>query len=103
MQDNKRAIEKTAKFLGKMYTDDEIKGLMEHLSFAKMRQNPAINLEPLLEKMYEPGTLDSSDNSKFIRKGQIGDWKNYMSNEMSLAIDRKNNENWTNIGLKFDN
>ncbi len=94
-------VEQVCKFLGKHYTDAQIDGLLEHLSFMKMRQNPAINLEPILEQMFEPVERKTSDN-KFIRKGQVGDWRNYLSEDMAMEFDKLNEEQWTEIGLNFE-
>lgn len=67
-----------------------------------MRQNPAINLEPILEKMYDSVERENAEN-KFIRKGQVGDWRNYMSNELSEKFDEMNEKYWNDIDLFFDN
>lgn len=80
-----------------------MEGLVDHLSFTKMRQNPAINLEPILEKMYDSPSERPDPENKFIRKGQVGDWRNYMSDEMSEKFDKMNEKYWTDIGLTFDN
>jgi hypothetical protein len=45
--------------------------LEDHLSFESFRKNPAVNFENMF-----PG-------GKFIRKGVVGDWKNYFSQERS--------------------
>lgn len=92
-----------AKFLDKNYTDEQVESLVEHLSFSKMRQNPAINLEPILEKIYESPESRPDPDNKFIRKGQVGDWRNYMSDEIAARFDEMNRQYWSDIGLNFEN
>lgn len=70
-QDQEGAIRKTAAFLGKQLTDDEVKNLADYLSFNKMKSNPAVNLEPILEKTQGTDFLKNS-HLRFIRKGQVG-------------------------------
>lgn len=53
-QDHRGGILKTAKFLGKDLSEDDVSQLMDHLSFQKMRQNPALNLEQFLQARNGP-------------------------------------------------
>ena len=92
-----------SKFLDKSYSDDQIDSLVEHLSFSNMRTNPAINLEPILQQMYNTTDRADTEDNKFIRKGQVGDWRNYMTAEFTKQFDELNKEYWTNIGLEFEN
>lgn len=90
-------IIKMAEFLGKTVTEEQIKELEAHLEFSKMAANPAINLQQIL-------TQDNDDdpNVKFIRKGKIGDWRNYMDDELSRKFDEWTNKNLMETGLVFD-
>lgn len=67
-QDQAGAIRRTAKFLGRSVTDEQVDVLRKHLEFSRMAANPAINLEGLLKKNH------TDPETKFIRKGQVGDW-----------------------------
>ena len=69
-----------AGFLGKALPDDSLSEVIEHLSFDSMRQNPSANLSdrPALRH----------DVSPFMRKGVIGDWKNYFSAEQSALVEQ---------------
>lgn len=94
-------IGECARFLeiGRQLTDQEVQQLCNHLQFDRMQRNPAVNLESLL-KISEEVTGETS--VKFIRKGAIGDWKNYMSDMLSDRFDlwiRKHSEG---TGLEFD-
>ncbi|KOC59248.1 Estrogen sulfotransferase [Habropoda laboriosa] len=95
-KDQEKAIKRTAKFLGKTVTDEQIAELSEHLKFSKMAANPAINLEHILPQK------DVPENDKFIRKGKIGDWRNYMSEELSERFDEWTEKHLRGSGLDFD-
>ncbi|CAM6031280.1 unnamed protein product [Sphagnum compactum] len=89
-------IVKCAEFLntGVTLNDDQIQEICDHLKFDKMQKNPAVNLEPIIGKQEEsPG--------KFIRKGQIGDWKNYMNDKISNQFDEWIDKKFSNTGLVF--
>uniref|UniRef100_A0A8D8X4L2 Estrogen sulfotransferase n=1 Tax=Cacopsylla melanoneura TaxID=428564 RepID=A0A8D8X4L2_9HEMI len=87
MKKNQRdAIIQTAKFLGKEISDEQIDKLIDHLSFQKMRDNPATNLEPILAQMNRPADKRESD-AKFMRKGVVGNYKNEMSDELIQRFD----------------
>ncbi|XP_031843273.1 sulfotransferase 2 [Nomia melanderi] len=83
------AIERTARFLGKTVTKPQITELCKHLEFSKMAANPAINLENILREK------DVPQDNRFIRKGKVGDWKNYMSEGLARRFDE-----WTEERLR---
>lgn len=93
-------IVKCAKFLNVDATlkTDDITKLCEYLNFHKMQQNPAVNLEV----MWNPEGKETNTTNKFIRKGQIGDWKNYMSAEMSDKFDKWIELNTHDTDLTFE-
>ncbi|KAM7359796.1 sulfotransferase 2 isoform 1-T2 [Cochliomyia hominivorax] len=100
-------IRKCANFLKIDYqiTDEDMKRICEHLKFDKMQSNPAVNLEPILSQIDATDKNDGTtekEESKFIRKGQIGDWKNYISAEMSERFDEWIVMNSRGSGLTFD-
>ncbi|XP_078051833.1 sulfotransferase 2, partial [Augochlora pura] len=90
------AIRRTVEFLGKSVTDEQIKGLCEHLEFSKMSANPAINLENILPPKEVP------EDNKFLRKGKVGDWRNYMSPELSERFDRWTEKHLSGSGLDYE-
>ncbi|XP_015516478.1 luciferin sulfotransferase-like [Neodiprion lecontei] len=94
-KDQAGAIRKTAKFLNKTVTASQVSGLCEHLKFSKMAANPAINLEHMI------GHRDNVD-AKFIRKGRVGDWRNYMNDELAQKFDEWIEINTKGTGLKFE-
>lgn len=95
------AVKKIADFLGKDLSEEQITSLVEHASFKNMRENPAVNLEPIIEQKHGPGHV-VKEEIKFIRKGKVGDWKNYMTDEMSYKFDQWVEESLMGSGLTFD-
>ena len=98
LQDQVAAIKKTAKFLGKNVTDEQVAGLCEHLKFSKMAANPSVNVQLLLDK----DETKTDPNFKFIRKGEVGDWTNYMSKDLAQRFNEWTEEHLRGTGLKFD-
>lgn len=92
-----------AVFLGKRLTDEQVTALEDHLSFNSMKKNPALNLEPILAIMEKSRPKEANPDETFIRKGTVGDWKNYMSEELSAKFDRFTEENLRGSDLVFDN
>lgn len=83
--------------------------ILDHLSFQSMKNNPAVNLEPVLE--YRKTTLSNQMSEdkitclqapSFIRKGVNGDWANHMTPEMAKKFDDWTAENLEGTGLSFN-
>lgn len=91
-------IKKTAKFLNKNVTDEQIVGLCDHLKFSKMATNPSVNMELLLNNT---NTEEHDPDDKFIRKGKVGDWTNYMSEDLARRFDEWTEKHLRETGLKF--
>lgn len=100
-QDQEAAIRKTAAFLGKTLTETEVSKLANHLSFSSMRKNPSVNLEPIMEKKNGPDFLQATE-LRFLRKGEVGDWKNHMTPEMATRFDAWIEENLRGTGLSLN-
>ncbi|GFU06893.1 hypothetical protein NPIL_304251 [Nephila pilipes] len=81
-KDIRGSIKKIANFLNRNVTDEEIDDIVDHCSFRNMSQNPNVNYQHWddlgVRKLHE---------AKFMRKGEIGDWKNYFTSEMSQSMD----------------
>ena len=89
------SVKKVAKFLGKEVTDENIEALVDHLSFKKMKNNPAVNRDDDISK-----TFHMSDGN-FMRKGEVGDWKNHFNEEMNERMNEAIEKHFTSIGLTF--
>lgn len=94
-------IRRTATFLNKIMSDEQVDKLCDHLSFNNMKTNRAVNLEAILEKSFGKSYLEGTD-LRFIRKGQIGDWKNYMSDDLSRRFDEWADQHLKGTELSFE-
>ena len=88
-------VRKVAKFLGKDVSDEMVQSLVDHLSFKQMRNNPAVNKE----ERKKLGLLTGEGH--FMRKGEVGDWKNYFTDEMNKRMDEAIEKHLKPIGLEF--
>ena len=73
-------VKKIADFLGKNYSDDIIDKIADHCSYENMKRNPCLNMEDV--PAYD------SKISPFLRKGKIGDWRNFFSEDEAAKFDR---------------
>ena len=97
-------IIKIAKFLEKDLTDEQIDVITDHCSFDSMSTNQSTNYSDL------SNVTDASDTSKvfqfniskFMRKGEVGDWKNYFTVSENVAFDKLYEEKTKNWDLKFE-
>lgn len=93
-RDHTGNIRKMADFIGCPLDDSALQRVVEATSFASMRSNPATNMEHRVK--------DSVIKGDFMRKGQVGDWKNYFSEEQSGYIEDQCSRILTPLGLTFD-
>ncbi|XP_046610967.1 luciferin sulfotransferase-like [Neodiprion virginianus] len=92
-------IRKTAEFLGKVLTNEQLTLLTDHLSFASMKANPAVNYEDVIEFNKELKLIDY--DGKFMRSGTVDQWKGQMSSEVIKQFDDWINENLKDTGLSL--
>ena len=85
---------KIAKFLGHDLSDKVIDLIVKQSSVKDMSKS----INAMVEKL--PGW--KSDRSAFIRKGVVGDWVNYFSEEQSEYVDAKCKEYFESLGIKFE-
>ena len=89
------SVRKVAKFLGKQVAKGKVEELVDHLSFKKMKNNPAVNRKHEEAKKYIRG------DGHFMRKGEVGDWKKYFTDEMNKRMDEAVEKHFKPIGLEF--
>ena len=61
-----------------------------------MKKNNAVNFEALREDGFSEST-----KGRFMRKGQVGDWKNYFTVDMNEIMNEAIDKHFKSIGLKF--
>lgn len=76
-------IKEAMKFLGKSFTEEEVTKLCKHLSVESMRANPSCNNDGLVEMAKSlNGNGKTSGEFKFIRRGQVGSFKEEFNEEL---------------------
>ncbi|KAJ9600879.1 hypothetical protein L9F63_000991 [Diploptera punctata] len=92
-------IKKTADFLGKDLNEDQVEVLSNHLSFASMKNNRAVNYEAATEINRKFNLVLAE--GQFMRSGKVGNYKEVMSPELIDKFDCWIQENLAGSGLTF--
>ncbi|CAG9841095.1 unnamed protein product [Diabrotica balteata] len=85
-KDSRTAIRKIAQFLEKDVSEEDVESLNKFLQFSNMKENKACNCEVLLDKKGGKKYFEKA-GYHFIRKGEVGDWKNHMTPEIEDQFD----------------
>uniref|UniRef100_A0A1B6LQI8 Sulfotransferase domain-containing protein n=1 Tax=Graphocephala atropunctata TaxID=36148 RepID=A0A1B6LQI8_9HEMI len=83
-KDLAKVMKEVGDFLDVTYSKEQEVALLEHLSFASMKNNSAVNFEADIREMQRPGDV------RFMREGQVGLWKKVLSPEFTKLF-----EEWT--------
>ena len=88
-------VSKIASFIEADISSDVITKIAHQTTFDNMKRNPLAN---------SPYTQEETDRSEidFMRKGIVGDWKNFLTAEQSSEIDALCVSRLTPAGLEFD-
>ena len=76
-----------AKYLGKSFTNEQIRDLNEWCSFESMKTKPTTSYDWHRESGY------FIEEGSFYRKGAVGDWVNYFTRDEAQQFDKVINEN----------
>ena len=79
-----------AEFLNKPLSDELINRIAEQCTFKGMTKN---------ETGYK---MPGEDSSSLLRKGVVGDWKNYFTPEQNERFEKEVLEKLKGSGLEFD-
>ncbi|XP_034282540.1 sulfotransferase 2B1-like isoform X1 [Pantherophis guttatus] len=82
-QDLKHCVERLSAFLDHPVQPDQAEYILEHCSFAVMKENIMVNY-----KLVPPEIMDFQ-KSQFMRKGIVGDWRNHFSPKQSALFNEK--------------
>ena len=82
-----------ANFLNKPLSDDLISLITEQCTFSGMKKNAASFSVPLPTK---------DGKSFLLRKGVVGDWKNYVTPELNEKFEKEVLDKLKESGLEFD-
>ncbi|MCD7446634.1 hypothetical protein HAX54_012120 [Datura stramonium] len=93
-------VKKFAEFMGKPFTEEELnQGAVEKI-VARCNIKTLSNLEVNKSGFFDLKQWKIS-NSSFFRKGEVGDWKNLLTEDMAKSIDKITEEKFHSVGLKF--
>ncbi|CAG2106238.1 unnamed protein product [Medioppia subpectinata] len=85
-----------ANFMGRRLTDETIDRIANHCSFESMKDNKMVNRENFTLR----GLFDMKE-SRFMRKGQIGTWRDTFTAAQSQMFDAKYEERLHSMGLSI--
>ncbi|CAK1581631.1 unnamed protein product [Parnassius mnemosyne] len=88
-------VRRIAKFLDKEITEEQIEKLCEHLNIDNFKKNKSVNFDNL----NDAGLLNEKES--FIRKGNVGGWRDYFDEEMTEQADRWIEENLRDTDVRF--
>ncbi|XP_047505339.1 sulfotransferase 1E1-like [Pieris napi] len=98
-KDMASTLRQMCEFFGKKYSEEQIRGLCEHLSFDKFKTNKSVNGEQTVLKTFD--VINDSDCA-FIRKGKVGGWEDYFNSEqLKESAKRWMSENLAGTDLPF--
>ena len=86
-------VDRFAKFLNTRSDREFLDSIIQKTSFKHMKENPKTNLEDC--------KLFIGEGSTFVRKGLVGDWKNYFTVEQNEFMDKVIAQRLTGTGLKY--
>ncbi|XP_033118152.1 sulfotransferase 1C4-like isoform X3 [Anneissia japonica] len=87
-------IEGVSEFFGWPISDGKLQDIVKHCTFDSMKKNPKANLS-------DNKHIDQSI-SAFLRKGEVGDWKNYFTKAQNTKFDKKYAEKMNGSSLTFE-
>lgn len=97
-QDLRGVIHRVAAHLNKDPTDEQVDQLERHLSFDSMKDNKWVNKENL---GYHRRKGEDGESQSFMRRGETGDWKNHLSDDVAKKMDDWMEENLRDTGLQL--
>ena len=86
-------VKQVVTFMGDEISDEHAKKIAKMTSFGKMKKS----VDPFIKR---EGFI-KTEISPFMRKGIVGDWKNYFTVAQSEAFDKIYSEKMAGSGLKF--
>ena len=85
-------MEKIAKFIGKELSPETRDLIVQQTSFGAMKSSGHTNFT----------WFEGIKGDGFIRKGQVGEWKNFFSEEQKELFDKVFKERMEGTGIEFE-
>ncbi|RXH96051.1 hypothetical protein DVH24_008551 [Malus domestica] len=99
-------VKRLAEFLGQPFSEEEeSKGVVQQIiklcSFENL-SSLEVNKTSRTQQYFVKANI-VFENSDFFRKGQVGDWKNFFTDDMAKCMDQIVDERFSGSGLTFAN
>lgn len=94
-KDLKQAVSRMATFMGANLSDDVVSKIADMTTFDNMKKDDTANYS--WQEMFQ-----KQDVQPFLRKGVVGDWKNFLSAEQSAQMDAICAERLKGTGMIFE-
>ena len=94
-KDLHQAIETIASFIGCKLEPQVVESIAEQSTFQSMKENPSTNFSSLAH-------LRKENSEPFIRKGIVGDWKSYFTEDQNRRFDEEYAKRMSGSGLDFE-
>ena len=92
VSDPRAAVQSVAEFIGiEDITEELLHNVIQNSSFANMKEDPSCNYSWMVKDKEE----------SFLRKGKIGNWKEYLSHDENKRFDELFQEKLGDTGLTF--
>lgn len=91
----RREILRVSEFLGRELEEGVLDTVVHHSLFSVMEHNPMANYSTL------PHTVFDQSISKFMRKGEVGDWKNHFTLAQNEAFDEDYMQKMSDSDIRF--
>ncbi|XP_006805763.1 sulfotransferase 1C2 [Neolamprologus brichardi] len=96
MKENpRREVERIMKYLDLSVSNEVISQIVELTSFKNMKENPMANYSCI------PSPVFDQSISPFMRKGEVGDWKNHFTAEQSKLFDEDYEKQMKDVDIPF--
>ncbi|XP_077595836.1 sulfotransferase 1C2 [Stigmatopora nigra] len=96
MKENpKREVERIMRYLDLSLSDDVIRRIVELTTFKNMKENPMANYT------FIPMVVFDQNISNFMRKGEVGDWKNHFTPQQSAEFDEDYEKKMKHANIPF--
>ena len=90
-----QAIETISSFLGYKLEPQVVNSIAEQCTFQSMKENPSTNYSSLAHRRKE-------NSEPFLRKGIVGDWKSYFTEDQNRRFDEEYAKRMSGSGLDFE-
>ncbi|XP_067632414.1 amine sulfotransferase-like [Eurosta solidaginis] len=86
-QNLRKVIEDVCQFLNKNITEEQMEGMLHHLSFEEMKKNPKVNHHWEYEKIRAKHNVTTYEDNNFIRRGLAEGYKDELSADVIAKMD----------------